>query len=329
MRRYVKLVSLAMVFMMVLLVSACSPSATSTPVAKPTAKPLKVALLIPGTKTDQSWPQFGYEGLVRARDKCGVEIAVSEQVTQDAHLELYRSYASQGYNIIAGGGGEYGPTMAEVADEFPDIQWLPFNSATANGKNMTAYRHSYGNAAYLAGVLAAHMTKTNKVGIVVGEPILVAQTSYEQLTAGAQVLGKKVEVIMVNNGSWSDVGKAYEASAALIASGVDVLYPFLDTADVGVHSAAEDKGVYAIGIYTDKEPNFPKSTIGSVIMSPADMVEYVICNPEARDGKVHAQTAGLPGGPYLKLTGLVPADVQKSIFAFEKKVQTGEIKVPE
>ena len=65
----------------------------------------KVAVLFPGVVSDQSWNQFGYEGLKRAEKECGVEIAYSERVSQDTQLEVFRNYAAQGYDMIIGMGG--------------------------------------------------------------------------------------------------------------------------------------------------------------------------------------------------------------------------------
>jgi len=64
-----------------------------------------LAVAFPGVVSDQSWNQFGYEGLKRAEAECGVEIAYSEDVFQDEQLETFRNYTAEGYDIIIGQGG--------------------------------------------------------------------------------------------------------------------------------------------------------------------------------------------------------------------------------
>ena len=64
-----------------------------------------MAVAFPGVVSDQSWNQFGYEGLKRAEAECGVEIAYSEDVFQDEQLETFRNYTAEGYDIIIGQGG--------------------------------------------------------------------------------------------------------------------------------------------------------------------------------------------------------------------------------
>ena len=46
------------------------------------ADPLKVAIVMPGNITDKSWSQSGYEGILQAKEKLGVEIAYSEKVAR-------------------------------------------------------------------------------------------------------------------------------------------------------------------------------------------------------------------------------------------------------
>ena len=44
------------------------------------ADPLKVAIVMPGNITDKSWTQSGYEGIMQAKEKLGIEVAYSEKV---------------------------------------------------------------------------------------------------------------------------------------------------------------------------------------------------------------------------------------------------------
>jgi len=93
----------AVVLMLALVISACQPAATEEPevsevteVTAPTDEKIKVAVAFPGVVSDQSWNQFGYEGLKRAEAECGVEIAYSEDVFQDEQVEIFRNYAAEG-----------------------------------------------------------------------------------------------------------------------------------------------------------------------------------------------------------------------------------------
>jgi len=229
----------------------------------------KVAMVLPGEKTDAAFNQYTYEGMLRAGKTVGVETAFKEDVTQDQQLEVIRQFAQRGYDIIIGQGGQFGEALQTVAKEYPKAHFV-FSVATNTGgvPNVTAATVSYAHAGYIAGVMAGQMTKTNKVALVLGEWYDPHKQFFANFTKGAQASGKTVKVSSVATGSWSDVDKARAASQALIADGTDVIVPLLDAAYVGVLTAAQDaKGVLIVGAVTDCAKVAPTVTVGSVVFN--------------------------------------------------------------
>jgi basic membrane protein A len=330
-----KALLIAALLIVAVLASACAPAAT--PTAAPTAaaegtKPAhKVAVLFPGTVSDQSWNQWGYEGLKKAEAECNVEIAYAENVSQDAQIETMRNYAAQGYDIIIGHGGEYTDSAFSVAKEYPNFQFAITNGVKAGG-NVSGLKISYRQMGYLAGVLAAYMTKSNYLGMVVGEEIAICNEGFEGFTTGAQetgkTLGKDIKTKMVATGNWADVSKAREAGLALIAEGVDVLYHVLDTADAGLIAAAQDKGVYAIGLYRDSSNLGPKAVIGSSLGSPTSQIKILACGEKAfLSGQALSLDVTVPDGVSINMTSLTPADVQQKVNEVYEKMKSGELKI--
>ncbi|MGB2965172.1 MAG: BMP family ABC transporter substrate-binding protein, partial [Anaerolineales bacterium] len=123
-----------------MVLSACGPTPTEAPEeaapeeAAPEAK-MKVAVVFPGVIDDQSWNQFGFEGLKRAEAEADLEIAYSEDVTPDEQVETFRNYAAEGYDMIIGHGGEYADAISEVAAEYPDI-WFGDTNGLPEGDNV-------------------------------------------------------------------------------------------------------------------------------------------------------------------------------------------------
>ena len=156
---------------------------------------LKVAMALPGLKTDEAFNQYTYEGLVRASEELGFEFAYREEVRQDEQVEILRQFAQQGYNVIIGQGGQFGEALQIVAKEFPELNFV-FSVATDTGgvPNLTAATISYSHAGYLAGVQACSVTKTNKVAMILGEWYDPHKQMFDSFTKGAQTCGKEVEV---------------------------------------------------------------------------------------------------------------------------------------
>ena len=242
--------ALAATLLVTLAATGCSssPAATGTPAASAGGGGgVKVAALFPGLVDDQSWNQAGFEGLKKA-ETGGATIAYTEKVTQDQQVEVFRNYAQQGYNVVIGHGGEYMDAALQVASEFPNVQFVVTNG-NKSAANVTSLALSYGDMGYLSGVLACSMTKSNKIGLVVGETIPVANDSIKGWKDGCARVNPNAVVTVSVTGDWADTDKAREAALALVADGADVLGHLLDAADAGVFAAAEDKAVYSIGLY--------------------------------------------------------------------------------
>ncbi len=327
--------------MFALVASACTPSATSlssppastkAPVTASTICPFgagkKVAALLPGLITDHSWNQWGYEGLMRASKECGFEVAYTEGVTQDAQLEIYRGYAAEGYNVIFGFGGEFGEAAYQVGKEFPDVKVVYGNGLKGDGAGVTGVSLDYYQSGYFAGVIACQVTKSNKIGIVVGEMIGIVELAIAGYTDGAQTCGQKVEIVSVVTLAWADVQKANEAALAMIADGVDVLFHLLDAADAGVLAAAQDKGVFAVGLMSDQSSLGPKAVVGSIGIKPDKIFYSVLTGQVPLDGGAH--TIGLNVEQGLEIywnDAIVTPKVKAKTEETLQRVNSGELKI--
>ena len=328
MNRHLKIM-FAVTIVLAMVLSGCGPAATAVPTKAPTAVPTKaktkVAVLFPGVVTDQSWNQFGYEGLVRAEEECGVEIGYSEDVSQDEQIEVLRNYAAEGYDIIIGHGGEYDDSIGTVAKEYPDLQ---FGVADGEPKadNVSATTLSFRQMGYLAGILACEMTESDHVAYVVGELLECSDQGLEGFEAGVETCGREIEVTYIATGDWADVAKGREAALALIDAGVDVLWHMLDTADAGLISAAEDRGVWAIGLYRDSSSLGPNAVLGSTLGSPGMMIYELACGRGVPLEMTYVDV-NTPGGVDMHMTDLTPEDVQQKVFEALEKIRSGEIDV--
>lgn len=270
-----------------LVLSGCQKTSKKETAAKKSSQK-KVAMVLPGLKTDEAFNQYTYEGMMKASRDLGFKTAFVENVAQDQQVEVIRQFAQQGYNIIIGQGGQFGEALQTVAKEYPNQNFV-FSVATDTGgvPNVTAVTVSYSQAGYIAGVMAGYMTKTNKVALILGEWYEPHKQFMASLKKGVASTGKDIKVLSVTTGSWSDVDKARAASMALISSGVDVLVPLLDAAYVGVLSAAQDsKGVLVVGAVTDMAKVAPKVVVGSVVFDWEEL-GYQEAAGKFLDGKSH------------------------------------------
>ncbi len=293
---------------------------------EPVSGKTRVALVMPGVITDQSWNQFAYEGLMAAKEEVDLEVAWSEKISQDEQIEAFRQYAAEGYDIIIGHGGEYAVSIKQVALEYPDIEFGNSNGFET-APNLSNYIVSYAHMGYLSGCLAGMMTKTGKVAEISAMSLPIVKQGEEAFERGVKDVNPDAEVTFVITGSWDDVTKAREAALALIANGHDVLAYHLDTAEVGVMSACEDKGVYVIGSYRDVKPIAPKAVIGSAIGSPATLVHELASGRALNHTSNYLDVNSAHEPVDMLCTDLVPADIQQKMKEIVEKMKSGEIDV--
>ena len=311
-----KILKITMVATLILLISVTAVAAKKT----------RVALVMPGVVTDQSWNQFAYEGLMAAKNECNLEVAYSEKVSQDEQVEVFRQYALEGYDIIIGHGGEYAVSIKQVADEFPGIEFGNSNGFE-KAPNLSNYIVSFAHMGYVSGCLAGMKTKTGKVAEISAMALPIVKQGEEAFKRGVKAVNPNAEVTFVTTGSWDDVTKAREAALALIAAGNDVLTYHLDTAEVGVISACEDKGVYVIGTYRDVSEIAPKAVIGSAVGSPATLVRELACGRALNHTSEYLDVHSAHGPVDMVCTDLVPKDMQKKMKEIVKKIKAREIDV--
>lgn len=305
----------------VALMAACTSTPPGgSPAASDGAAGKKVAALFPGLVDDQSWNQAGYTGLKRAETEAGATIAYTEKVTQDQQVEVFRNYATAGNQVIIGHGGEYMDAALQVAEEFPEIQFVVTNG-NKNAANVTSLALSYGDMGYLSGVLACSMTESNKVGVVIGETIPIANDSVLGWQNGCKRVNPDAEITTTVTGDWADVDKAREAALALIADGADVVGHLLDAADAGVFAAAEDESVHSIGLYGDQSKLGPTTHIGAAI-ADASLVVFNAATGTL-DGQAHTEGAKEGVVSFGAFSDDVSQEIQDAVKAAEDELKSG------
>ena len=214
-------------------------------------------LLVTGTGGlgDEGFNDAGYEGAQRAVTELGVELDVVEP-TELAEIEQqYQSAAASGdYLIIVGLGFEQGEPSKLAATDHPDQLFANIDAASEN-PNVQGVLFREEENAFLAGVLAAHLTTSDAtlanpekvIGIVLGVDIPQVRRYAVSYEAGARTVDPEIEVLDGVVGNFEDQGIARDLTLAQIAQGADVVYQVAGGAGLGVFSAAEEEQVYAIG----------------------------------------------------------------------------------
>ncbi len=246
------------------------PAPAPAPVAAPApAKPapLKIAFAYVGPVGDGGWT-FAHDNGRKAMEKeFGDKVVTSfvENVPESADAErVLRDMAGQGNKLIFGTTFGYMEPMLKVAPDFKDVK---FEHATGykTAENMRTYDSRTYEGAYMAGVIAGKMTKSNTLGVVASIPIPEVIRNINSFTLGAQSSNPKVKTKVVWVNEWFNPPKETEAATSLINGGADVL--FQNTDSPAVLKTAQDKGKRAFGWDSDMTAYGPKAHLASAVIN--------------------------------------------------------------
>ena len=244
---------------------AAAPAAAAPAPAK--AEPLKIAFAYVGPVGDGGWT-FAHDNARKALEKeYGDKIVTSfvEKVPESADAErVFRDLVGQGNKLVFGTTFGYMEPMLKVAADHKEIK---FEHATGykTADNMRTYDSRTYEGAYMAGVIAGAMTKSNVLGVVGSVPIPEVVRNINSFTLGAQSVNPKITTKVVWVNEWFSPPKETEAATSLINGGADVL--FQNTDSPAVLKTAQEKGKRAFGWDSDMTAYGPKAHLGSAIIN--------------------------------------------------------------
>ncbi|NIM99350.1 MAG: BMP family ABC transporter substrate-binding protein, partial [candidate division Zixibacteria bacterium] len=210
------------------------------------AEKLKVAAIYT-QPIQQKWDATLHRALVKAQQAGEIEYVYSEKVPNTDYVRVLREYADSGVELIVGEAFGISREAREVAKDYPKVAFLMGDPLDFDPPNFSVFDNWIHEPCYLMGIIAGHMTKTKKIGMVGGYPIGEVNRLFHAFMLGAKSVDPKIEFKVSFIGSWYDPPKAKEFAFAQIESGVDVLY----AERAGVVDAAREKGIIAFGNVND------------------------------------------------------------------------------
>lgn len=249
---------------------------------------LKVALITPGPISDQAWNGGAYKGLLAIRDSLGAKISNIETDTPSGIEESFRQYGAEGYDLVFGHGSEFQDPAVRVGPSFPKTTFAVTSGNQAKG-NVVGIAFAFDEGSYVAGMIAAAVTKSKTIGCIGGTELPPVKTSFDAFAAGARAIDPAVRVLTGYIGSWNDVTAGKEHALAQIGRGADVIFGNADAAGLGIFQAARENGhVMVIGANSDQTSVAPEVVLGSVVIDlPRAMLSI------ARDVAAHKVGQGL------------------------------------
>ena len=303
--------------------AAPAAAAASAPAAKP--EPLKIAFAYVGPVGDAGWTYAHDQGRKAVEAEFGDKVKTSyvENVPESADAErVIRQMVSEGNKLVFGTTFGYMDPMMKVA---ADTKGVLFEHGTGfkTADNMRTYDSRTYEGAYMAGVVAGAMTKSNTLGVVGSIPIPEVIRNINTFTLGAQSVNPKIKTKVVWIGKWFDPPKEGEAAQSLINQGADVL--FQNTDSTAVLQTAEKNKKLAFGWDSDMSAFAKEAHLGSAIINWGPYYKKAV--KDALDGswKTTQEWWGVKQGAIdlVSISDKVPADVKAQVEAARAGLKDG------
>ncbi len=312
------------------------PAKAAAPAAAPAAsvaaapakpEPLKIAFAYVGPVGDAGWTYAHEQGRKAVEAEFGDKVKTSyvENVPEAADAErVIRQMVSDGNKLIFGTTFGYMDPMMKVAADTKDVKF-EHGTGFKTADNMRTYDSRTYEGAYLAGIVAGGMTKSNTLGVVGSIPIPEVIRNINSFTLGAQSVNPKIKTKVVWIGKWFDPPKEGEAAQSLINGGADVL--FQNTDSPAVLQTAEKNKKMAFGWDSDMSAFGKEAHLGSAIINWGPYYKKAV--KDALDGtwKTTQEWWGVKQGAIdlIAVSDKVPAELKAKVDAARAGLKDGSL----
>jgi basic membrane protein A and related proteins len=307
---------------------------------------IKVALVTDtGGVDDRGFNEFSINGLEKAESDLDIEKRIYVSESADDYEPNLTAAVDDGNEFVIAVGFLLAPATIKVATDNPDVSFAGVDhfygkkgeaacekTDTCAVPNTLGMQYPSEESGYLAGVVAALMTKTGTVSTVGGIKIPPVDNWIGGFQQAVKDTKPNVKYLNAYSDNFDDLAKCKEIALDQIGQGSDVVFQVAGKCGLGAISAACEKNVHAIGVDVDQS-----SQGECVIVSALKPLESSVFDviQTFKDGEFKGGTnafygiADLPDAELLTdFTADVPQNVKDAVTAAEAKLKDGTIDPP-
>jgi len=293
------------------------------------AADITVGFIYVGPKDDYGYNQAHAEGAA-ALKKAGINVLEEERVPET--MEVTKTMESMinldgATAVFPTSFGYFDPYILKEAGKFTSVTFLHCGGLYKEGmpKNVGSYFGYIDEGEFLSGIVAAHTSKTGKLGFVAAKPIPQVLRNINAFELGARSVNPKVTTTVIFTGDWSMPVKEAEAANTLMDQGADVLTCHVDSPKVVIQTA-ERRGVYSCGYHVNQATLAPKGYLTGAEWNWAKVYMDYVDMLKAGKPIPHLVRGGIKEG-IIKTSSYGPAvseEAKKDADAAKAKLMAGD-----
>ncbi len=313
---------------------------------------------------DRSFNASSWKGIQKAQADFGVGAKYLQSKQQTDYEKNLTEFVQEKYNLLVSSGFLLGPATAKIALANPNVSFAITDYAYPDcypgavvGQdcgsdkaiaNVRGLEFQTDQAAFLAGYLAAGLSKTGKVGTFGGIKLPTVTIFMKGFQAGVEYYNSKhnTTVALLGWDTKSDKGlftddfnspdKGKTSAKSLIDEGADIVMPVAGSTGNGAMTAAKEAGnVLVIGVDQDQCVTIPDAcpVLLTSVMKMLDVAVYDtvkdFVNGNFKGGTNYVGTlenGGVGLAPYHNLDSMVPDALKTELDQVKADIVSGTIK---
>ena len=297
-----------------------------------------LAIMTPEQGTDFGWNQQGIAAAQAVARAHGLKLTVAQGLGYGDVRATLRELADDKLGLIIAHASGYNTAAAEIAAEANQRVAIVDSPAKLKPGLVADYTLNGREGAYLAGIVAARMSSTKTVAVIVsGEPPAWNAQSFG-FAAGVHATDPAIQIryAVIGPAAYSDAAGAKRVTDAAIAAGADIIFGQGNGASFGMLQAvdtartADGHKVWFIDVIGDKSSVDAAHLLTSVIWDYTPVFEAMLADIKADTFGTHGYHLTLATGSiHLLQTPNIPAPVWAEAMAAQQKIVDGTLKVEE
>jgi basic membrane protein A len=262
------------------------------------AEALRVAIIAPSARNDLAFTQSMVDAVTRiGAERGNVEVSITDNTFVPAEADAaIRDYAEQGFDLVIAHGSQFGPSVQQLAAEFPDVAFAWGTASDTFGlPNVYAYEAAAEQGGYVIGALAAQLSGSGVLGVVGPIEVGDAQRYIQGFQAGAMAEKPGISVRVTYTGSFSDLSLASETAHGHVQAGADVLTGSAQMV-VGAISVVADSNAAWFGTQANQSVLAPGNVVASQVYHWEVILTEIVADIDAGEPGGHTYTADLANG---------------------------------
>ena len=341
-----KILALVMALCMVFALCACGQTAAPAESAAPAeesaapaeesaapaapAEKVKIGMVTDvGGVNDKSFNQTSWEGL-QALDPEVFEVNYLESKTDADYQTNINTFIDEEYDLIICVGYMLADATREAAEANPDQLFAIIDDSSIDLPNVACLMFAQEQASYLVGLVAGSVTESKTVGYVQGMVSDSMNLFGIGYITGVLEACPDATVLQYNANAFGDIAGGSTAAKDMITKGADVIYHAAGGTGIGVISACDEEGIWAIGVDTDQAPLAPDHVLTSA-MKRVDVAAQDISKAVAEGNftaGIHMYDLSNGGVDLAPTRDHIPAEVLETVEAAKTAIINGEKSVP-